>query len=301
MDSLENLRTFVAAAEAGSLASAARHLGIAASVVTKRIDQLERRAHTRLFIRSTRHVVLTELGARYLPSARRLVHDYDGVFAQMSYAPQQVEGHIRIRVPTPMAVGFLGGTLARFQKQYPRVSLDVVLNERSGINPSEEGFDISLTGLPNSFAGVIDEPICPLNKVVCAAPAYIERKGIPRHPRELLKHDCLLFSPLGITWNFDSETGPVSVDLRPRLCANDQFILTVAAVKGIGIALLPTYAAATPIREGALVRVLDRFAIPTVWIKALVPEARATSPHVRTLLAFLKTTLAPLPPWDRES
>jgi DNA-binding transcriptional LysR family regulator len=301
MDSIENLRTFVAAADAGSLAGAARHLGIAASVVTKRIDQLESRAHARVFSRSTRHVALTEFGARYLPSARRLVHDYDEVFAVMRYAPQQVEGHIRIRAPTPMAVGFLGETLASFQRQYPRVSLDVVLNERPGINPSEEGLDISLNASPNSFAGVIDEPICPLNKLVCAAPSYLERRGIPRHPRELSKHDCLLFSPVGTTWNFESATGPVSVDLRPRLCANDQFILTVAAMRGNGIALLPTYAAAAPLREGKLVRVLDRFAVPTAWIKALVPEARAASPHVRSLLAFLKAHFAPLPPWDRES
>jgi DNA-binding transcriptional LysR family regulator len=301
MDSIENLRTFVAVADSGSLTGAARYLHLAPSVVTKRIDQLEWRVRTRLFNRSTKRVALTEFGSRYLPQARRLIFDYDGVFAVMSYSPQQVEGHIRIRAPTPMAVGFLGETFARFQRQYPRVSLDVVLNERPGINPSEEGLDIALTGSPNSFAGVIDEPICPLNKLVCAAPTYLERRETPRHPRELSKHDCLLFSPLGTTWHFESATGPVSVDLRPKLSANDQFILTVAAIRGNGIALLPSYAAAAPLREGALVRVLDRFAVPTVWIKALVPEARAASPHVRSLLAFLKATFAPLPPWDRES
>jgi DNA-binding transcriptional LysR family regulator len=106
MDGIENLRTFVAVADTGSLAGAARHLGIAASVVTKRIDQLESRVRQRLFRRSTRHVTLTEFGVRYLPSARRLTHDYDEVFAVMSHSPEQIEGHIRIRVPTPMAVGF---------------------------------------------------------------------------------------------------------------------------------------------------------------------------------------------------
>jgi DNA-binding transcriptional LysR family regulator len=302
MDSIENLRTFIAAADAGSLAAAARHLGLAASVVTKRIDQLELRTQARVFTRTTRHVVLTEFGARYLPSARRLVHDHDMMFAVMNYAPQQVEGHIRIRAPTPMAVGFLGETFARFLKQYPRVSLDVVLNEpRLVNNPLEEGLDISISGSPNSYAGVIDEPICPLNKLVCAAPTYLQRRGTPRHPRELSKHACLVFTPFGNTWHFESPTGPVSVDLRPRLCATDQFVLTAAAIRGNGIALLASYAAGRAIREGTLIRVLDRYAIPTVWIKALVPEARASSPHVRSLLDFLKTEFAPLPPWDRES
>src|SRR5947207_1506342 len=234
MDSIENLRTFVSVADAGSLAAAARHLDIAASVVTKRIDQLESVVRARLFARSTKRVTLTEFGARYLPQARRLIFDYDEVFAEMSHSPRQVEGHIRIRVPTPMAIGFMAQALAKFQRQHPRVSLDVVLLERPGeVNPSEEGFDISI-GSAKSFPGVVDEPICPLHKWVCAAPAYLEQRGTPQHPRELARHDCLLFAPLGRTWHFESAIGPISVDVRPKLTANDQFVLTAAAVRRNG-------------------------------------------------------------------
>ena len=139
MDGIENLRTFVSVADAGSLAAAARHLDIAASVVTKRIDQLESRVCTRLFKRSTKRVTLTEFGARYLPQARRLIHDYDEVFAEMSHSPRQVEGHIRIRVPTPMAIAFMADALAKFQRQYPRVSLDVVLQRASHRNEPKRG------------------------------------------------------------------------------------------------------------------------------------------------------------------
>ena len=90
----------------------------------------------------------------------------------------------------------MADTLAKFQRQYPRVSLDVVLLERpTAVNPSEEGFDISIGGSASSFPGVVDEPICPLHKWVCAAPAYLEQRGTPQHPRELARHDCLLFAP----------------------------------------------------------------------------------------------------------
>jgi DNA-binding transcriptional LysR family regulator len=301
MDGIENLRTFVAVADGGSMASAARHLRVAAPVVTKRIDQLEWRVRQQLFTRSTRRMTLTEFGARYLPSARRLIRDYDQVFAVMSRSPQHIEGHIRIRVPTPMAISFMGETLATFQRQHPLVSLDVVLNDYPlGMNPSAEGFDISISPSPASYAGVIDEPICPLNRWVCAAPAYLERRGTPRHPRELAHHDCLLLSIGGTTWHFDGPTGPVSVDLRPRLSANDQYVLKVAALRGNGIALLSSYAVAEALRAGTLARVLDQFTVPTLWIKALVPESRASIPHVRSLLAFLKAHYAPVPPWDRE-
>jgi DNA-binding transcriptional LysR family regulator len=300
MDGIENLRTFVTVADAGSLAAAAGRLDVAASVVTKRIVQLESRVSTRLFKRSTKRVTLTEFGARYLPQARRLIHDYDEVFAAMSHSPRQIEGHIRIRVPTPMAIGFMADALANFQGQYPRVSLDVVLQDRGAVSPSEEGFDIAITGAPRTFPGVIDETICPLHKWVCAAPAYLEKRGAPQHPRELARHDCLLFESLGRTWQFESATGPpVLVDMRPKLSANDQFVLTVAALRGNGIALLPSYAVSTALRAGTLVRVLPRFTVPSHWLKATVPEGRAGMPQVRSLVAFLKARYAPVPPWDR--
>jgi DNA-binding transcriptional LysR family regulator len=299
LDGIENLRTFVAVADAGSLASAARELGVAASVVTKRIDQLESRVRARLFTRSTRRVALTEMGLRYLSSARRLMHDYDEVLAEMRHSRQQIEGNIRIKVPTAMTVGYLAETLAEFQLEFPLVNLDVVLIDRA-VNPSAEGFDIAVAGLPISFPGVIDEPICPLQRFVCAAPSYLEERGAPRHPRELTQHDCLVFVPAGRTWDFETARGIVSVDLRPRMSANDAVVLTAAAVEGIGIALLPSYAVAAALRAGTLVRVLDGFKVPTVWMKALVPEDRAGIPRVRSLLTFLKARYSPVPPWDRD-
>jgi DNA-binding transcriptional LysR family regulator len=299
MDGIENLRTFVAVADSGSLASAARHLRIAPSIVTKRIEQLEHRTSMALFTRSTRRVTLTEFGARYLSSVRRLMYDYDEVLADMGHAAQPIEGHIRIKVPTPMAVAYMADALAEFQQQYPRVSLEVMLVDRV-VNPTDEAFDIALAGFPNSFAGVIDEPICPLSRVVCAAPIYLAEHGAPQHPRELVEHHCLVFSPIGKSWLFESADGPISVDLRPKLSSNDTFVLTTAAVHGVGIALLPSYAVAPVLRTGTLVRVLPEFPVSQGSMKALVPEGRAGIPRVRALLAFLKARHSPVPPWERD-
>ena len=299
VDALENLRTFVAVADSGSLVGAARHLGIAASVVTKRIDQLEWRVRGSLFRRSTRSVSLTEFGARYLADVRRLVHDSDELFAGMSHSPEQIEGQIRIKVPTPMAIGFMADMLAEFQQQFPLVSLDVVLADRA-VDPNEEGFDISLGGLPSAFPGVVDELLCPLHRLVCASPAYLERRGEPGHPRELAEHDCLLFWPAGKVWEFESAAGLVSIAPRPRLSANDMVVLAAAAIHGNGIALLPTYAVAPAMRAGSLVEIMKAYPVPGVWIKALVSERRASIPRVRSLLTFLKGRLSPVPPWDQD-
>ena len=300
MDSIENLRTFVAVADAQSLSGAARRLGVAASVVTKRISQLEWRLRTRLFARSTRRVSLTEFGARYLSPARRLIHDHDEVLAGMGRSPQQIEGNLRIKVPTPLAIAHMGEVLVNFQQQFPLVSLDIVLADRS-VNPLDEGFDIAIHGLPASFPGVIDEPLFPLHRFVCAAPSYLERRAAPKHPRELTQHDCLVFLPAGTTWSFESASGLVSIDLRPKLSANDALVLTFAAIQGNGIALLPSYAIARALRAGSLVRVLEAFTVPSVWIRALVPENRAGIPRVQSLLTFLKAHYSPVPPWDRNT
>jgi DNA-binding transcriptional LysR family regulator len=240
------------------------------------------------------------MGLRYLSSARRLMHDYDEVLAEMRHSRQQIEGNIRIKVPTSMTVGYLAETLAEFQQQFPLVSLDVVLIDRA-VNPSAERFDIAVCELPISFPGVIDEPICPLQRFVCAAPSYFEERDPPRHPRELAQHDCLVFLPTGSTWLFESADGIVSVELRPRMSTNDSVVLTAAALEGNGIALLPSYAVAAALRAGTLVRVLDGFTPPTVWMNALVPEDRAGIPRVRSLLTFLKARYSPVPPWDRDT
>jgi DNA-binding transcriptional LysR family regulator len=298
VDSIENLRTFVAVADAQSLSAAARQLHVAASVVTKRIDQLESRVGARLFTRSTRRVVLTELGARYLSSARRLMHDHDEVFAEMRRSSQPIEGHVRVKLPTPIAVAYMAHTLAEFQEQFPRVSLDVVLTERA-IDPSEEGFDIAIGAHPGSFAGVIEEPICQLHRTLCAAPEYLKERGAPRHPCDLAHHDSLVFLPTGRTWVFESADGPVSVDLRPKLSANESGVLTTAAILGNGIALLPLYSVAPALRAGTLVRVLQGFTAPALWMKAFVPEDRIRIPRVRSLLAFIKAQYSPVPPWER--
>ena len=98
---------------------------------------------------------------------------------------------------------------------------------------------------------------------------------------------------------FESADGPVSVDLRPKLSANESGVLTTAAILGNGIALLPLYSVAPALRAGTLVRVLQGFTAPALWMKAFVPEDRIRIPRVRSLLAFIKAQYSPVPPWER--
>lgn len=297
LDTLTNLKAFLAVASSGSFSAAARQIGVAPSVVTKRIDQLEWTAKVELFARTTRRVALTEAGQRFLPRVRAAVAELEEVLLEMARPRRDLEGHLRVKVPTTLTILYLGAILARFQAEHPRLSLDVVLADRP-LNPIEEGFDLAVTVFPASFSNVVDEALCPLRRVVCASPAYLSRRGMPQHPRDLVEHDILNFLPTGPIWTFESDRGPIGVEVAPKLSANDSQVLLAAACEGNGIVLLPSYVATPVLRSGELQEVLGAFPLPEIWVKALVPANRVQIPRVQALLAALRESLGQTPPWE---
>lgn len=294
MDTLDNLRAFVATAESGSFSKAARQQGLVPSVVAKRIDQLEWRVRAPLFTRSTRRLRLTDVGERYLPEVRRLIREMDETLAGMARSGGGIEGHIRIKIPTTLGVLRLSALLQDFMASEPMISLDVVLADRS-VNPVEEGFDMAIGARPESYGKVQDHPLCPIQRRLCAAPAYLLRRGVPQTPAQLLDHDCLVFATSGLPWEFQGPQGLVGVEVRPRLKTNDGLGLCQATLAGQGIAVLADYLGAPHLRSGALVEVLPQMRLPDLWLKALVPSSRIELPRIQALLRWLSRHLASEP------
>ena len=219
-------------------------------MVTKRVNQLEWALNAKLLKRTTRSVKLTEIGERYQSSIRDIVGEYEDIVAGIRRSPTEIEGHVRIKAPTALTVTHLGKVFAAFQRENPRITLDVVLTDRS-VNPVEEGFDIVLGILPASYHGVVEEPLHVYPRLLLASPGYIRRRGAPAHPRDLVNHDCLAFSPAGPTWNFQSARGIINVTIRPRIVTSDSNVLVTAACDGNGIAViskLVAHAALMPAR-----------------------------------------------------
>lgn len=292
MDTLSNLRAFALTARAGTFSGAARELGVATSVVTKRIDQLEHRVKVRLFHRSTRGLQLTEEGRHHLAAVEKLLAEADGLLSTLGRAPTRLDGRLRIKVPSTFSALVLGDVLLRFQKKHPDVELEVAAFDRP-VNPLEEGYDFALTMSPLSYAAVIEHPLTPLERVIVAAPRYLRRRGTPRHPRDLLGHAILNYQPMGNSWSFEGPEGPVAVELAPRLASNDGQLLLRAAIEGMGIAALSGFVPAAAVAEGTLVRLLPGWRAPVFMLKALVPQTRAESRAVGALLAWLRSELAP--------
>jgi DNA-binding transcriptional LysR family regulator len=297
LDTLLNIRAFLTTARAGSFSAAAREIGVAPSVVIKRINRLEDQMRAKLFVRSTRRLTLTEAGERARPRYHAILAEIEGALSGSAAAPGDIEGHLRIKAPTTFGILHLGGILSDFQTAHPRVTVEIVLLDRS-VNPVEEGYDMAIGALPVSYAHVVDEPLCPFPRLLCAAPDYLARRGMPQRPADLPDHDCLTYLATGSTWSFASPRGPVSVDVRPRFSANDSLVLLGAARRGIGLAVLSQDAVAPALAEGALVPVMPDFPVAPLWLKALVPEGRAGRAPVQALLAWLRQRLEGFPAAD---
>jgi DNA-binding transcriptional LysR family regulator len=297
MNTLLNIKAFLLVARSGSFSAAARELGVAPSVVTKRITRLEDEMGAQLFVRSTRALALTPAGERLLPQYQRLVAELDEIIGAAAAAERGIEGHLRVKGPTTLTSMFLGKIFCDFHAQNPGLTFEIVLLDRS-VNPLEESFDLVVGALPASYPNVMDVPLCPYRIVLCAAPAYADSKGAPEHPTELIEHDCVTSVLMGNTWVFENPPSTISVEVRSKLHANDTRVLREGALSGIGIAVLPHFLVADDLRSGALVELLPQYPIPSFWLKALVPRIKLSKPPVHELVEYLKARMSPVPPWE---
>lgn len=297
MDTLTNLKTFFMVAKTGSFAETSRRSGVALSVVKKRVDQLEHQLGSALFVRSTRRLALTEAGLRNLGRLQSAVGDLEEALAGVGRPTGRLEGHLRIKVPTTLHALYFRGLLLEFQQQHPHLSLEVVVIDRL-VNPQLEGFDVAIGATPGTFGDVVEVDLCPLQRVVAAAPQYLRAHGTPRSPRDLLQHEILSFQPTGHEWTFEGPRGPLVVKVQPRLSCNDGQMLVEAALRGQGIAWLSSYLVAPHLRSGALVPLLEDWPGPVLWVHLLVPESKVHTSRVRALLDFLRPRFTPRPPWE---
>jgi DNA-binding transcriptional LysR family regulator len=296
MDVFQNVHAFVRTVRFGSFSAAARELSVSTSVVTKRVGQLEHQLKAKLFHRSTRRLLLTDVGARMLPRCLRLLAEFEDLVGTAN-VPEGLSGHLRIRAPTTPGALLFGQVFIDFMAQHPGVTLEIIHADRL-LNPMQERCDLALGTRSSSYPGVTDVPLAPYPSLICASAGYLATIEVPAHPRDLVGLDCLASGLFGATWRFEDGTGEFAVDVRPRLFANDGLVLLAATRLGLGLALMPVFLAMGDIQAGTLVPVLKDFRPVTLLLKALVPSHRLTDPLVQRLLAFCRLRFAEPAFWD---
>jgi DNA-binding transcriptional LysR family regulator len=288
MDNILNVRTFLAAARLGSFAAAARSLSISPSVVSKRIGQLEHEFRVQLFHRSTRDLQLTDDGSRLLPRCMKLVTEYDDM--RNAGARDEVRGLVRVEAPGSVTAIVLGPLFCDFLNAYPLVDLDLRLTDRLD-NPLARSCDVAIGTRPSIYQEVRDHPLMPYPCAAYASRIYVERSGMPEHPRDLDRFDCLVSLLHGKTWHFYGHQGEFAASVKPRLMVNDTIVLREAVRKGLGIAILPSFLVEEDLAAGTMESVLPDFRPPPMWIKAQVPTQKQALPSVNALINFLKEKL----------
>jgi DNA-binding transcriptional LysR family regulator len=289
VDQLAALATFVRVVDAGSLSSAARSLPSSLTSVSRQISALEERYGTRLLLRTTRRLALTDDGRLLYERAKSIVGELREVEATLSRGHREPSGRIRLSAPTLIGRLLIAPLLAEFLRRYPSLTFDLLLVDRA-VDMVEEDIHLSLRigHLPD--AQLIARKLGDLRMIVCASPAYLQRRGVPQIPADLVRHDCLVFSDTpGIAeWRFkEGAKKERSIRVAGRLWVNSLDALVSAAKDGAGIVRVPSWQVEADIAAGNLRRILLDYEPPPAPLHLVFQPSRLASPKTRAFADYL--------------
>jgi DNA-binding transcriptional LysR family regulator len=289
MDRFEEMRVFAAVVDAGSFVGASESLDMSKAAVSRYVAELESRLAVRLLHRTTRKLSLTPEGEVFYGRCRELLGGVDEAEAEITARNGEASGLLRINVPFSFGLLHLAPLWVEFMALHPKVTLDVTLADRV-VDLVEEGFDLAvrIARLPSS--SLVSRQLTSTRLVLCASPTYLNARGRPNHPMELTGHDVLAYSLLatGDQWEF---TGPddkvVSVKVAPRMRSNSGDTCRVAALRGQGIVLQPSFMVGADLLSGTLVEVMPAWRSIELGVYAVYPSRKYVSPKVRQMIDFL--------------
>ena len=299
MDRLSNMEAFVQVAASGSFTAAARRLRRSKSLVSRQIAALEGEVGTRLFHRTTRALSLTEEGKAYHERISRILGELDEANLSISRLRETPRG--RLRLNAPMSFGFLhlAAAVPDFLARHPEVELDVTMNDRY-VDLVEEGFDVAIRLGRLADSSLVARKVAPMRRVICASPGYLDRPGPPPGPEGLRpdRRPAYTLNPPAREWRFVDGSRPIAVAIEGPLRANNGDILRTAAIRGLGIASLPSFIVGNDLRVGALISILEPFIVQDAGVYAVYPHSRHLSPKVRAFVDFMVERCGPVPYWD---
>ncbi|EEE38021.1 transcriptional regulator, LysR family [Rhodobacteraceae bacterium KLH11] len=291
MDRLQSLEVFIAVAETESFAEGARRMGLSAPSATRGVNALETRLGTRLFDRTTRRVRLNEVGKMYLEDARLIVAQLQAADDAAAGATTNPVGELRLTCSNEFGRIYVTPILTEFLDTFPDVSADVVMVDRV-VNLIEEGFDVAVRigSLPSS--GLTAVRVGSVRRVVCGAPAYLERFGRPETPADLTGHQIVAAAPVSPTteWRFGRDQSNI-VRLKPRLRVNSIAAARAAVIQGWGLTRVLSYQVGPELQDGRLQSILEGFEPEPLPIHLVFVEGRRAPAKVRAFVDFAKERL----------
>ena len=292
MDRFEAMRALVAAVDGGSLSAAARSLDAPLSTVSRRVSDLEAQLGSQLVIRTSRKLLLTEAGAAYVASARRVLEVLAEAESAASGEYRTARGELVVTAPIAFGALNVAPIVHDFLAAYPEVSVRLVLSD-GVIDLVESHIDLAVRigALPDST--LVARRVGAIKWVICARPDYLHRRGEPRIPAELADHDCIAFEGLQRyrDWPFASKNGVQLITITPRFSVNTADGVIGGAAAGLGIARLMCYQAAASVREELLVPILSDWSPPPIPVHLVYAPRQQQPVKLRTFLDYVAPRL----------
>lgn len=294
MDTL-SLRLFIRIAELGGVTAAAHDLSLSPASASARLVKLEETVGFRLFNRTTRAVSLTTDGELFLPYAQQIVETLEAGFSAIRGQNSEVQGLLRMTMPSSFGRMYIIPLLAEFQLRYPQVKLDLRLSDEV-LDVVEGAYDLIIRNASLEDSSLIVRKLADDRRLLVASPTYIEQYGAPTAPNDLAVHRCVT---LGETkWKFENGQN-ISVSFSSVV--NDGEAMRKMIECGMGIGLKSVWNAVESLSSGLLVEVLPEFPLVTqasIWL--LYPSRRIVPPRVQVMIDFLLEQFQPVPPWERQ-
>lgn len=298
MDVLQAMRTFTAVVEAGSFVGAMDLVGLSKPAVSRHIAELEQHLGARLIQRTTRRLSVTSEGLPYYQRCKEILAAVEHAEAEVSSSRQEVQGALKIGAPQTFGALHLAALWGRFAALHPKVTMELVLSDRV-VDVVEEGFDLAvrIARLPDS--SLISRRLTQTRMMLCASPHYLEMRGSPRQPEDLLRHDVISYSywSSGNAWSFHGPGGEKTVHVHSRIYANNGDTCRAAALAHQGVVLLPDFLIYEDLQSGTLVELMPEHRSVELGIFAVYPTRKQLPLKVRRLVDFLVEEFR-IAPWQ---
>lgn len=304
MDRIGDFHLFLRILDLGSISAAARSLGVSVAVASQRLKKLEQSLGVRLFHRTTRQLHVTPEGAALAAHGRELLEDLEALTSDLKRSAKEVAGTLRVTVPASFGRQYVSPLLPVFLARHPRLRVAIDFSDAFEDLVSE-GLDLAIRIGQLEDSALVTRRLTSNRRVLCASPAYLERRGAPSNPQELRHHDCLVMTGAKgprDTWTLIGPDGATAnVRVRGRLESNTGEAIRDAAIAGLGISLHSTWHVCDDLREARLRVVLPEFRLAESAIYAVMPPRRLVLPRVRAFIEFLAEHFGGTPPWERRA
>lgn len=281
---LNEIAIYIKVVESGSFTKAALQLGMPKSTVSLKISELENRLGISLIKRTTRKLFVTEEGRFFYEQARPGLDKIRMAQDEIMKGLSEPQGMLRITAPVELGNVILPKVIEKYRQRYPKVTFELHFSDRR-VDLVGEGFDLAIRAGHLKDSSLMAKKVGEAYFAPFATQGYLNKKGTPVQPKDLLKHDCLQFKSAGWeSWKLVSGKQIIDVPIESKIEVNDLNALKSLAVKGMGVAMLPTFMCGLEVKGGQLVRLMDKWKTNMVPIHFVYPGSKNTSPKVSSFI-----------------